>query len=287
MNEYFTHTLKKAILSRVDESQSSNNQKAIALINPLIISYSIYSMFLYAWIVLAIIVFLILLKIAAPYGRHASAKWGPSVSNKFGWMIMELTVLVVLSIFILPHAGSLSIASMAMIGFFCLHYFNRTFVFPFRIHTKGKRMPLLIVCSAIFFNIMNGFSLGYYFAHYAHYDLSWLRDFRFIAGTILFFAGMFINWKADNILIHLRKPNETHYVIPEKWLFDNISCPNLFGELIEWLGFAILCWNLPALCFFIWTAANLIPRAISHHNWYKKKFFDYPSRRFAIIPFLL
>ena len=203
-------------------------------------------------------------------------------------MVMEFTVLCgVALIFIIPNANSLSAASWIIISFFCLHYFNRTFIFPFRIHTKGKKMPLLIVCSAIFFNIMNGFSLGYYFVHYAHYDFAWLTDFRFIIGTILFFAGMFINWKADDMLIHLRKPDETHYVIPQKWLFDYISCPNLVGELIEWCGFAILCWNLPAVCFFIWTAANLVPRAISHHKWYKNKFSDYPKERYAIIPFVV
>jgi hypothetical protein len=70
-------------------------------------------------------------------------------------------------------------------------------------------------------------------------------------------------------------------------LFRYISCPNLLGELIEWLGFAILCWNLPALTFFIWTSANLIPRALSHHRWYKEKFNNYPPERKAIIPFLV
>jgi len=99
--------------------------------------------------------------------------------------------------------------------------------------------------------------------------------------------GMLINWKADNMLIGLRKPGETHYAIPVGWLFNKISCPNLLGELIEWMGFALLCWNLPALTFFIWTAANLIPRALSHHKWYKEKFKEYPSGRKAIIPYCI
>ena len=96
---------------------------------------------------------------------------------------------------------------------------------------------------------------------------------------------MLINWKADNILIGLRKPGETHYVIPEGWLFNKISCPNLAGRINRMAGFAILCWNLPALTFFIWTAANLIPRALSHHKWYKEKFKEYPQVRKAIVPF--
>jgi steroid 5-alpha reductase family enzyme len=174
-----------------------------------------------------------------------------------------------------------------MIGLFCLHYFNRTVIFPFRLHTRGKKMPLLIMLSGIFFNLFNTFLLGYYFTHFANYDSGWFTDIRFITGVILFFTGLWINWKADNILIHLRKPNETDYKIPVGWLFNFVSCPNMLGELIEWAGFAILCWNMPSLAFFIWSAANLIPRAIAHHKWYKNKFENYPAERKAVLPYLL
>ena len=253
----------------------------------LIISWSAFRLFLYLWIVLAMIIFFLLLRIAAPYGRHASAKWGPSLNNRYGWAIMELTVLIVLFFMIYPYRDSVSIPSWIMLGLFCFHYVNRSVIFPFRIHTQGKKMPLLVMGSGIFFNLANGFSLGYYFAHFAHYSLAWLGGLRFISGLVLFFVGLFINWKSDTILIHLRKPGETHYLIPQKWLFEFISCPNLFGELVEWFGFAILCWNLPATCFLIWTAANLAPRALSHHRWYKSHFTDYPSDRYAIIPFVI
>jgi len=36
--------------------------------------------------------------------------------------------------------------------------------------------------------------------------------------------------------------------------------------------------------FLIWVIANLFPRALSHHKWYKEKFSDYPKNRKAIIP---
>jgi hypothetical protein len=251
------------------------------------ISWSTYQTIQYGWITLAVIVFFLLLRITAPYGRYTTSKWGPLISNRLGWVLMELPVLAVLFIFLIPGAKNISIVSWILIGLFCLHYFNRVFVFPFRLHTKGKKMPLIITGSAIFFNIMNGFSLGYYFTHFAYYSNDWFTDIRFIAGFVLFFLGLFINWKADNMLIHLRKPGETDYKIPRGWLFNKISCPNLLGELIEWLGFAILCWNLPALTFFIWTAANLIPRALSHHKWYKGKFKEYPADRKAILPFIV
>lgn len=255
--------------------------------NQILISYATYNRILYAWIITAVLIFILLLKVTAPYGRHSSAKWGPAISNQLGWVIMEVPVLLVLFYFVWPYRDQLQTASWVMIGLFCLHYINRTFIFPLRIHTRGKKMPLLIVVSGILFNLVNGFSLGYYFAHFANYADSWFTDIRFIAGLLLFSGGMVINWQADEKLIHLRKPGETHYTIPEGWLFKYISCPNLFGEIIEWMGYALLCWNLPAWVFFIWTSANLIPRALSHHKWYRHNFTGYPAQRKAVFPFLV
>ncbi len=66
-----------------------------------------------------------------------------------------------------------------------------------------------------------------------------------------------------------------------------LSCSNHLGEIIEWTGYVIMCWNLAAVAFLAWTIANLIPRALSHHRWYKQHFGNYPARRKAVIPFVL
>jgi len=117
--------------------------------------------------------------------------------------------------------------------------------------------------------------------------LYWLSDPRFIIGGIVFFLGVFINVKSDSMLINLRKPGERGYKIPKGFLFRYVSCPNHLGEIVEWIGFGIMAWALPVFSFSIWTAANLIPRTLNHHTWYKEKFEDYPKERKAVIPFLL
>lgn len=246
-----------------------------------------YNLILYVWIGIAIITFIALLNITAPYGRHTKKSWGPQISNRLGWIIMELPVLVVLWYFVASSIDRQTPITWCMIGLFSFHYINRIFIFPFRLRTKGKKMPLAITGSAVLFNLMNGFGLGYYFYAFADYPASWWYDPRFITGIILFVAGVVINWKSDTYLIGLRKPNETHYVMPSSPLFKYVSCPNLAGELLEWFGYALLCWNLPAWTFFIWTAANLVPRALSHHRWYKARFGEYPKERKAIIPYLI
>ena len=103
----------------------------------------------------------------------------------------------------------------------------------------------------------------------------------------LFFTGLFINLYSDNVLIGLRKESEGVYQIPQKGIFRLISCPNHFGEILEWFGFALFAASLPAWSFCLWTLFNLIPRSLAHHRWYKEQFPDYPEKRKAVIPFLL
>ena len=38
--------------------------------------------------------------------------------------------------------------------------------------------------------------------------------------------------------------------------------------------------------FFIWTTANLVPRARSNNEWSKSNIPDYPKNRKSIIPFI-
>ena len=170
---------------------------------------------------------------------------------------------------------------------FLFHYLNRSIVFPLRLRTLGKWMPWIIALSAVCFNLVNGFFLGYFFARFADYPPDWFSDARFLSGMFLFWLGLGINWQSDNILLHLRKPGTTAYAIPEGGLFRKVSCPNHFGEILEWIGFAMMTLCLPVLAFAVWTIANLAPRALAHHRWYQATFPEYPKERKALIPFVL
>ncbi len=250
------------------------------------LTFEQYSMVAWGWIAVAVVVFIALLFITAPYGRHTKTTWGPLIDNKLGWFIMEFFVLVVLFFFLYKGTNTISLVNGIIVSLFALHYINRSIIFPLRIKTNGKKMPVTITLMAMCFNLMNGFLIGYYLGEFVVYPLEWLQTPQFIIGTFIFAVGMVINWQSDNTLIHLRKPGETGYKIPQKGLFRYVSCPNLLGEVIEWGGFAILTWSLPGLAFFVWTFANLVPRAVSHHKWYQEKFPDYPKERKAVFPFI-
>ena len=233
------------------------------------------------WIIIGLIIFPINLIYKAPYGRHTSKKWGISIDNKLGWIIMELPALLVCPAIYFYFKIDFDISIM-FICLWIIHYFNRTIIFPFRIKTKGKKMPLAIVLSAFFFNIVNGLINGYFLSNINLHSVS----IFLITGFLLFVLGLYINISSDNKLINLRKIKKGYFV-PKGGLFKYISCPNFFGEILEWFGFALMTFNIGSLSFFIWTCCNLIPRALAHHKWYKNKFNEYPKERKAILPFLI
>lgn len=242
--------------------------------------------FIACWIAIGIGAGIYLLRQEAPYGRFSSRNWGPMISNKLGWFFMELTVMAAFCVWYPFSRFSLQMPAGIMILLFFIHYSHRALVYPFMIRTNGKKMPLVIMLSAILFNMVNGSLLGIWFARFAKYPADWYLSPFFITGIAVFIAGMAINWSADYYLIRLRKPGETGYKIPQAGLFKWVTSANLFGEIMEWGGYALLTLSLPALAFFIWTCANLVPRAVANQRWYRKQFPGYPQSRKILIPFV-
>jgi 3-oxo-5-alpha-steroid 4-dehydrogenase 1 len=243
----------------------------------------------YIWIGIAVAVHITMFYVKAPFGRHTTEKWGITINNKLGWFIMELPSLLIMIFFLFQGIGKEIGYAWILFAFWIFHYINRTIIYPIRMKATPKRIPLVIVMSAIFFNLVNAGVNGFYLSSIMtpeKYDLQWMKSWHFISGAIIFITGMSINWKADDMLIKLRKKGDTGYKIPRGFLFEYISSPNLFGEILEWGGFALMAWNLPALTFAIWTYANLVPRAKNHHDWYHQNFNDYPAKRKVIFPFI-
>jgi len=252
-----------------------------------ILSYDEYKTVCYIWLTLAVIVFLILIFVKAPYGRHKTKGWGVEISAKKGWIIMESIPAVLLTVMlVLGHNRDFVILFFWAI--WTAHYVNRAWAWPNRAKLEEKLMPLSVVILAVIFNTINCLLNGIWlFDLSGGYELSWVTDPRFIFGGVIFFFGMILNIKSDDILFSLRDDGSTGYKIPRGGLFEKVSSPNYLGEIIEWIGFAIATWSLAGFTFAFWTFCNLAPRAFAHHRWYKEEFSDYPEDRKALIPFVI
>lgn len=247
----------------------------------------IFKLIIYFWATLSLFIFILLLRIPAPYGRHVKKGWGPILQNRVGWILMESPSFFIplgfLTIFYKRVSSPITLLFMSL---WIVHYTYRSFIYPFLLR-KRKDIPISIVMSGFFFNLVNSFINSYWLIFRSSYQNSYIFDPRFILGIIFFILGFMIHFKSDIILRSLRKPDEYNYKIPSGFLFDYISAPNYFGEIMEWMGWAIATWSLAGFSFALWTCANLIPRALTNHKWYLKNFEDYPKNRKAVIPYLL
>lgn len=59
------------------------------------------------------------------------------------------------------------------------------------------------------------------------------------------------------------------------------------GEIIEWVGYAIVSGHPYAWLFVFSTVNVLTPAAIVRSNWNKQNIENYPQERKAILPFLI
>ena len=246
-----------------------------------------------AWIALAGLLLVVQLYVTPGYGRHRTPQWGVSLPNRLAWIVMEM---VALGSFWWgwwwvsdAQAGEAQNAVVVVaVLLWNLHYLHRGLVYPLRTRTSGKRMPAAIMLAAVAFNLINGWLIGSSLGlGQVQSGNAELLSVHTLFGCAMFALGAVINLQSDNVLLALRRGADRTYHIPRGGLFEHVSCPNFLGEILQWCGFAVLCWNLPALAFAVWTASNLVPRALAHHRWYLRRFADYPANRRALVPKVL
>ncbi|KAI9598104.1 3-oxo-5-alpha-steroid 4-dehydrogenase-domain-containing protein [Syncephalis fuscata] len=179
---------------------------------------------------------------------------------------------------------------MLLIYLWLLHYLNRAIILPLK-SPHMSPIPIYTALAMMSFNVTNGWLNGYWIGKFgpemarqlirADNVLGWLKC---ILGLNLFIMGWSLNIYSDYQLLALKR---SKYSIPYGGMFELISCPHYFGEIVEWTGWALMAGSWPGYLFVVNTAANLIPRSLIVHAWYQKTFSNYPPERRAIIPFLL
>ena len=254
------------------------------------ISSQTFTVFLIVMALIAVVVFVSLFFVDAGYGKFYHPKWGPSLDNHLGWFLMEVPVFLAMLLLWWFSDRRTDGVRMLFLILFELHYFHRSFIFPRQLRGHS-RMPWTIVLMGAVFNTLNALMQGgwlFYFSPADRYPQSWLTSLPFIAGTLLFFAGMYVNIQSDSIIRNLRKPGDTAHYLPKGGMFRYVTSANYFGEFMEWVGFAILTWSWAGAVFALWTFANLAPRAARINTMYSQEFPDEmdPHKVKRMLPFI-
>lgn len=249
-----------------------------------------FNLFLIIMSAIAVVVFVCLFFVDAGYGKFYTKKWGPAISNKLGWVLMESPVFIAMLVLWLCSDRRDDLIRIVLLIIFEIHYFQRAFIFPSRIKGKSK-MPFSIIAMGMVFNTLNAIMQGgwlFYVSPDNYYGPGWLTSPQFVVGTLIFIAGMAINIQSDNIIRNLRKPGDTRHYLPKGGMFKYVTSANYFGEFTEWVGYALLTWSWSGAVFALWTFANLCPRAARIYEKYRQDFPDeFDAKRLKrIIPFI-
>ncbi|XP_051037861.1 3-oxo-5-alpha-steroid 4-dehydrogenase 2 isoform X2 [Phodopus roborovskii] len=201
------------------------------------------------------------------YGKHSQTVSSgiPLLPARFAWFLQELPSFVVpVGMLAWQPLSLLGQPGNVLLGLFSAHYFHRTFIYS--LLTRGRPFPVTIFLRAIAFCMGNGFLQAYYLIYCAEYSEEWYTDARFSLGVFLFILGMGINVHSDCLLRQLRKPGEIIYRIPQGGLFTYVSGANFLGEIIEWMGYALATWSIPAFAFAFFSLCFLGVQAFYHHR---------------------
>lgn len=256
-------------------------------------SHHLYHLLWRTEVVLACAIMPLLLLMAAPYGRHHRRGWGPSVNSRWAWLFMELpAVMVIAAVYAWACEQASHSLSWIYLAVWEIHYIYRTFIYPLLLRGARKNFPLLLMLFAVAFNTMNGFINGYaLFVLRPSVTTSHLLRFQSLLGLGVFTGGLALNISSDAIIRALRRSardatDGPRYAIPYGGGFRYVSNPHYLGEIIEWMGWAIFTRTQAGWAFALFTFANLMPRAVANHRWYRATFPDYPLERRILIPFL-
>ena len=250
----------------------------------------IFNYLIWGMTAMAVVVFISLYFVKAGYGQFRTRQWGWSINNKVAWTLMEAPVFLVMLYIWSQADAKYHVPELILFLLFELHYFQRSFVFPW-LMTGRSKMPVAIMLMGVTFNVINGIMQGgglYWFpnpdfAEGAQYLTRW----NAIMGIALFVVGLAVNWHSDHVIRHLRKPGDTNHYLPQRGMYRYVTSANYLGELMEWIGFALAAATPVAWVFPLWTAANLVPRAHAIHIKYRQEFGNEAvGNRKRIIPFI-
>jgi len=233
--------------------------------------------------------------VKTPYGRFADDKFGVGLDPRLGWFLMELPAPLTFVYFYLQ--GPNAAAPMAVFTLFVwiVHYANRGFIMPALMRVprgQTSSFSFSVVAMGWIVTALHGYLNGTWASTYStHIGWSWFTDPRFIIGITLYYGALMVNLHSDHVVRNLRSREEVErgiktYRIPRGGLFEYVSNPSYFSEIVFWIGFAVFTWSLAGVYILAISIANLIPRAVSTHAWYREKFADYPTQRKILIPYI-
>jgi hypothetical protein len=255
------------------------------------VDFSAWSML---WLSIATFIAFFFMDVSIPMGKFFEGKkenkywclWLPPVPFSIAWAFFESPSWII-PCFLWPRvAVNMPVTNHILLVLYMCQVVYLSMIYPFS-RVNPRPMPFGVILITWSGELLNSYMNIVTVMVSREYEISWLWDPRFIIGLIIFVVGFYINTDSDRRLTNLRKPGETDFKIPHGGMFEYVSAANYFGDIIKMFGWCVISWSFPSfsiLCVFL---STIFPRGLQYHQWYLKKFPDYPKDRKAVIPFIL
>jgi hypothetical protein len=199
---------------------------------------------------------------------------------RVGMFMLYFLPLLAVTVSALPYLRTPSAIQLIVFAALTIHFSKRVLESLFLHKYSG---PIGILTT---FMIAGFYSLSAYLIGYLNRQPLHSMDIWFYLGVTLFIVGILGNFMHHKILADLRK-NTLDYIIPSGGLFNFVVCPHYLFEIVTWVGIFLVSRHLASLLVLIFIIGYLSARSIRTLKWYGEKFLKFPSKRKALIPFIL
>eukprot|EP00735_Rhodelphis_limneticus_P005835 TRINITY_DN17886_c0_g1::TRINITY_DN17886_c0_g1_i1::g.11823::m.11823 TRINITY_DN17886_c0_g1::TRINITY_DN17886_c0_g1_i1::g.11823 ORF type:complete len:282 (-),score=67.78,sp/Q55C17/TECR_DICDI/29.20/3e-33,Steroid_dh/PF02544.11/5.2e+02,Steroid_dh/PF02544.11/9.6e-30,DUF1295/PF06966.7/11 TRINITY_DN17886_c0_g1_i1:199-1014(-) len=210
-----------------------------------------------------------------------------TVSRTFVNVSEYLLAVLVYSLFFVTSSGQIHKSTtwqISMMMAWQMHYFKRVFevffVHVYSDHTMSISEALLEHIYYITFSAVVAYQINLPSFHLP-------PMYIFLPALSGFVFGEAGNFYCHLLLASLREEDDQARFSPDGFLFDYVSCPHYFFEMLTWISFGFMASTFGA---YVWAGVCtivLILRALERHRKYHAMFSNYPPERKAIIPFIL
>jgi len=201
------------------------------------------------------------------------------------WLIYGLFALKIIPVYGAKASTPLNMSQKVAFLLWMTHYTKRLLETLF-VHEFGTlTMPV--------FNLFKNCLYYWGFAAGVGYNVNIpnekeLASWHLIIGFPWFCIFMVLNFICHLRLKYMRRPGSNDFVIPHGGLFEYITCPNYFCEIMTWVGFNILTGFTPAgIAFNICGTLQMIQWATQRRDKFIKLFGSkWPKKRWVLFPFI-
>jgi 3-oxo-5-alpha-steroid 4-dehydrogenase 1 len=225
-----------------------------------------------------------------PYSKFRSLRgfrWTASVNSRVGWFVAYLVPLLVYVGLHLQAGSPRSPYHWALLAGMVFHFGKRCLESLF-LHKYSKPTGATAYLLIIWAYSTMVLAAGWFQTHAVSAAEGWAPELRpaLIAGAGIFLVGQAINFYHHLLLARLRPAGAVGqgYRVPQGGLFRWVACPHYLGEIISWVGYAVMAGLPPSWGNAAVVVVYLGARSRSTLRWYQQNLPDWPADRRALVP---